>query len=234
MEDGMENGLAHSRRSERLREIIEERIATGVYPPGMKLDETELSNEFEVSRTPIREALMQLASSRLIDMRPRRGAIVAEISPQLLYEMFEVMAELEAMCGRLAARRMTDDEQKTLQQAYKACEEARDRADLDDYYQRNEQFHFAIYYASHNQFLIKEVLALHRRLSVYRRLQLRVRDRLYSSFSEHSGIIEAIIAGNGELAADLLRKHISIQSERFADLIASFPALGVGGDARRS
>ncbi|MBI2354222.1 MAG: GntR family transcriptional regulator [Deltaproteobacteria bacterium] len=230
----MESGFNHSRRSEQLREIIEERIATGQYAPGMRLDETELANEFEVSRTPIREALMQLASRGLIDMRPRRGATVAEISPQQLCEMFEVMAELEAMCGRLAARRMTEDEQQTLLEAHKACEEARDRANLDDYYRKNEQFHFAIYFASHNKFLIEEVIALHRRLSAYRRLQLRVRDRLRSSFSEHSGIIEAIIAGDGELAGDLLRKHITIQSERFADLIASLPSLGVAGDARAS
>ena len=101
----MENQSPDSRLSGRLRETIEERIATGVYRPGMPLDETELATEFKVSRTPIREAFMQLAFSGLIIMKPRRSAVVAEISPQRLCEMFEVMAELEAMCGRLAARR---------------------------------------------------------------------------------------------------------------------------------
>ena len=129
----MENGFPPSRRSQQLREIIEERIATGLYAPGMRLDETDLANEFEVSRTPIREALMQLASSGLIDMRPRRGAIVAEISPQRLCEMFEVMAELEAMCGRMAARRMTEADRQELLEAHKACEEAHDRGDHDAY-----------------------------------------------------------------------------------------------------
>lgn len=225
----MESGTVHTRRSEHLLEIIEERIATGRYLPGMRLDETELANEFEVSRTPIREALIHLSFSGLVDMRPRRGAIVAEITAQRLCEMFEVMAELEAMCGRLAARRMTDADQQALLQAHHACEGARDLADPDEYYRRNEQFHRAVYSASHNAFLIEEAMSLHKRLSAYRRLQLRVRDRLRTSYSEHAAIVDAIIEADGEKAADLLRKHIIIQGERFADLIASLSTLGLSG-----
>jgi len=226
--------MNQSRRSEQLRETIEERIATGVYPPGMRLDETELGKEFGVSRTPIREALIQLASGGLIDMRPRRGAIVTEIGPQQLLEMFEVMAELEAMCARLAARRITEGEQQALLEAHHACEEARDRNDPDDYYRRNERFHFAIFAASHNRFLLEQTAALHRRLRPYRRLQLRVRDRLRTSYAEHAAIVEAIIAGNGELAAERLRPHVLVQGERFADLIASLSMLRAGSGSRTS
>lgn len=227
----MQNEMVHSRRSEKLREIIEERIATGRYLPGMRLDETELANEFDVSRTPIREALMQLAFSGLIDMRPRRGAIVAEITPQRLCEMFEVMAELEAMCGRLAARRMTTADQNALLKAHRTCEDAHKKNDPDAYYRRNERFHMAIYAASHNSFLIEEADALHRRLSAYRRLQVRVRDRMRSSFLEHSAIIDAIINGDGDKAAELLRSHVIVQGERFADLIASLSSFGISGES---
>src|SRR6202795_2251184 len=101
-------------RSEKLREAIEERIATGEFPPGMHLDETELAHRFGVSRTPLREALIQLSSVGIIALRPRRGAVVAEVTPQRLLEMFDVMAELEAMCGRLAARRMSTADQAVL------------------------------------------------------------------------------------------------------------------------
>src|SRR5207237_5339650 len=94
-------------RSGELREILEEEIATGRLPPGTRLDETELSERFKVSRTPIREALIQLASIGIVEARPRRGAIIPQLTPQRLVEMFEVMAELESMCGRLAARRMS-------------------------------------------------------------------------------------------------------------------------------
>src|SRR5437763_9442648 len=97
-------------RSEHVRELIEEGIATGSFPPGMRLDEMELAARFDVSRTPLREALFQLASVGIVVMQPRRGTVVAELSPHRLVEMFEVMAELEAMCGRLAARRMSAQE----------------------------------------------------------------------------------------------------------------------------
>lgn len=217
----MTNRTPSSRRSEQLREIIEERIATGIYLPGKQLDETELATEFAVSRTPVREALMQLAFSGLIDMQPRRSAVVTEISPQRLCEMFEVMAELEAMCGRLAARRITDDDQQALLDAHQSCKEAAEKNDPDEYYRSNEQFHLAIYAASHNRFLIDECTNLKRRLSAYRRLQLRVRGRMDTSFAEHSEIYVAMITGDGDLAAKLLRNHVIVQGERFADLIAN-------------
>lgn len=210
-----------SRRSERLREIIEERIATGVYEPGAQLDETELATEFAVSRTPIREALMQLAFSGLIVMRPRRNAVVAEISPHRLCEMFEVMAELEAMCGRLAARRMADGDQQALLEALQLCRDAAARQDPDAYYRRNEDFHLALYAASHNSFLAEECRNLKRRLSAYRRLQLRVRDRMDTSFKEHSEIYTALTIGDGARAEKLIRNHVVVQGERFADLIAN-------------
>src|SRR5262249_46381935 len=113
-----------STRAGRVREMIEEGIVTGRYPPGMRLDETGLAERFEVSRTPLREALFQLASEGLVEMTPRRGTVVAEITPHRMVEMFEVMAELEAMCGRLAARRMSSSEQERLIEAQGACERA--------------------------------------------------------------------------------------------------------------
>ena len=211
----------NTRQSERLGEQIEERIVTGVYPPGTRLDEQELADTFGVSRTPVREALIQLASVGLIEIRPRRGATVPEVGAERVCEMFEVMAELEAMCGRLAARRITPGEQLALQEAHRACEAARDANTPDVYYQLNEVFHQRIYEASHNGFLVEQATALHRRLRPYRRLQLRVRNRMASSFSEHAAIVEAIIAGKGDQAAELLRSHVIVQGERFTDLVAT-------------
>jgi DNA-binding GntR family transcriptional regulator len=213
------------RRSEGLSEVIEEQIATGIRRPGARLDEQELAAEFGVSRTPVREALIQLAAAGLVEMRPRRGALVAEVGPARLCEMFEVMAELEAMCVRLAARRITVVEQRALQEAHRACEAARDAQDPDEYYRLNEIFHRRIYTASHNEFLAEQATALHRRLRPYRRLQLRVRNRMQTSYSEHQAIVDAILAGDGELAAERLRKHVAVQGERFADLISSLASL---------
>lgn len=213
------------RRSEELSEIIEEQIATGIRQPGSRLDEQELAAEFGVSRTPIREALIQLAAAGLIDMRPRRGAVVADVGPARLCEMFEVMAELEAMCGRLAARRISAAEQNALQEAHRACEAARDAQNPDEYYRLNEVFHRVLYTASHNEFLAEQAIALHRRLRPYRRLQLRVRNRMQTSYSEHQAIVDAILAGDGELAAERLRGHVAVQGERFVDLVSSLAVL---------
>jgi DNA-binding GntR family transcriptional regulator len=208
-----------------LREEIEEMIAVGTLRPGQHLDETELAERFGVSRTPIRETLIQLSTMGLVVIRPRRGAIVAELGPQQLVEMFEVMSELEATCGRLAARRMTPAEQATLIAAHQACQDALDAQEPDAYYYKNEIFHEAIYAGSHNQFLIDQTRALYRRLRPYRRLQLRVRNRLAKSYDEHDGVVQAIVAGDGDRAAMLLREHVMIQGQRFADLMASLPQL---------
>lgn len=209
--------------SDRLREQIEEQIATGQLPPGSALDEVALATQFGVSRTPVREALIQLTAEGLVELRPRRGAVVASVGPARLLEMFEVMAELEAMCARLAARRMSEAEQAELLAAHRACEAA--RGDPDAYFYCNERFHNAIYAGSHNGFLAEEAAALQRRLRPYRRLQLRVRDRMANSFAEHEAVVAALQAGDAAAAANALRRHVSVQGERFGDLVASLQAL---------
>lgn len=214
----------HANTSQRLRTQIEEAILAGQFQPGEKLDETLLAQAYSVSRTPIREALHQLAIAGLIEIRPRRGAIVATVTPQKLYEMFEVMAELEAIAARLAARRLTETEARALQAAHRACEANRD--DIDAYYLANEAFHQAIYAASGNQFLAEQCLALQKRLRPYRRHQLRVRNRLQTSFAEHEAVMAAILAGDSAGASEALRAHVRIQGERFGDLVASLPQLG--------
>jgi len=211
--------------SEQLREKIEEKIATGQLPPGSALDEVSLAAEYGVSRTPAREAMIQLAAEGLIDIRPRKGAVVASIGPTRLIEMFELMAELEAMCGRLAARRMTEAQREALVKAHDDCEAARAAQDSDAYFYCNELFHAAIYEGSHNTFLSEQAQQLHRRLRPYRRLQLRVRDRMMLSHKEHSEIVQAIAHGDAEAAAAALREHLLIQGERFSDLLASLAHL---------
>ena len=212
-------------RSFELREKIEDEIATGRIMPGAKLDETELASRFRVSRTPIREALIQLASTGFVEMRPRRGAVVPELAPRRLVEMFELMAELEAMCGRLAARRMSDSDHRPLVHAQEACEALSQRHDPDGYYHQNEAFHHVIYEGSHNAFLAEQASALHRRLGPYRRLQLRVRDRIATSCAQHRQIVAAILQGDADKAAELLREHVLIGAGKFTDLMASLGRL---------
>ena len=219
--DAAHNPSGGPRLAGSLADQIAESIAMGNYPPGCRLDEVELAARHGVSRTPVREALFQLGAAGLVTLRPRRGAIVPQVSAQRLVEMFDVMAELEAMCARLAARRATPEECRDLQARHGDCLKAVQANDPDGYYLQNEGFHHLLYRLAHNAFLEEQALGLSRRLRPYRRLQLRVRSRLASSYAEHQGLVNAICDGQEELAAALSRAHVTVQGERFADLIAS-------------
>jgi DNA-binding GntR family transcriptional regulator len=120
---------------------------------------------------------------------------------------------------------MTEAEHRELDAAHAACGVAAQKGDSDQYYYENERFHFCIYEGSHNSFLTEQSKILHRRLQPYRRLQLRVRNRMATSYREHGEIAAAIKAGQGEQAADLLRHHVIVQGERFADLVSSLHTL---------
>jgi DNA-binding GntR family transcriptional regulator len=156
-----------------------------------------------------------------VELRPRRGAVVAEVGPGRLYEMFEVMAELEAMCARFAARRARGPDLAEIAAHHRRCTEAALKDDEDAYYYENEAFHEAIDAAAHHSFLSEQTRALRRRLKPYRRLQLRARGRVRSSLDEHEDVVAAIEAGDGGEAARAMRAHVLVQGERFSDLVAS-------------
>src|SRR6516225_8659498 len=106
-------------RSDRVRREIADRIISGELRPGQELDEKSLAQAFKVSRTPVREALRQLAAANLIEWRPHQSPLVAKITAATMVEMFEVMAELEGFCGQLAARRMTPADHAALVAVHK-------------------------------------------------------------------------------------------------------------------
>lgn len=209
-----------------VRDRIEDALVSGEFAPNDRLDEVQLAMRFGVSRTPIREALMQLSAIGLVELRPRRSAVVVAHGPARIYEMFEVMAEFEALAGAHAARRLTEEDRAAISVAHERCRNSADAADLDGYYYENEVFHVAIYAASHSGFLTEQCNALHRRLRPFRRLQLRVSNRLKVSFHEHDRIVAAIFAGDAEAARSLLRAHVIVQGDRFGDLVAAYERAG--------
>src|ERR1700676_5006563 len=115
--------------AESLRQQLEQEIAAGRLEPGTRLDEQEIAARFGVSRTPVREAFRLLAANNLVELRGRQGATVRAIKAQALIEMFQVMAELEGLCARLAARRVSQawgDEISTIHQRLGAAGETGD------------------------------------------------------------------------------------------------------------
>lgn len=204
-----------------LRSQLEEEIITGLLKENTRLDEVSLAERFGVSRTPVREALIQLTTAGLVVKRPHKGNFVAEVGPTLLIEMFDVMGEYEAMAARLAARRASKEDIEKIREAHLDCTDAVLSGDTDDYYYKNEKFHKTILTAAHNSFLEEQSGILHRRLKAFRRLQLRTRGRMQSSFDEHNEVVKAIEAGDAQKAANEMRKHVVVQGERFADLLAT-------------
>lgn len=211
----------NTRRSDTIAKALEEMIFQGNFADGERLDEARLSVHFDVSRTPLREALQRLALSGLVELLPRRGAFVRQPGPVELLEMFETMAELEAACGRLAASRMPDEALEDLRQTDKRSHAAVAAQDIDTYYAVNTRFHHIIYAGSRNSFLEQEALKLQKRLKPFRRHQLRLRGRLIQSKSEHEAIIVALERGEPEQAAQALRAHVAVQGEKFHHLMTS-------------
>lgn len=212
--------------TQKLKDALEEDIINGRLLPGEKLDHDALARQYGVSRTPIREAVQQLVVSGLVNVQPKKGTFVAKMSLDQLIEMFEVMAELEGMCGRLAARRIQTAELEALRAALLRCEDPEVMADPDDYYYENEEFHNCIYTASHNQFLATEARQLKQRLKPYRRLQLQARNRVSSSSEEHRKIFQAIESGKERDAEQYLKEHVLIQGTRFSDFVSQVKAFG--------
>ncbi|MGC3937416.1 GntR family transcriptional regulator [Roseobacter sp. EG26] len=207
------------RHADRIADALEELVFTGQFNDGDRLDEIRLAKQFGVSRTPIREALQRLVASGIAEQLPRRGVFVRQPGPVELMEMFETMAEIEAVCGRLAARRITDAALADLEHANALCREAVASGDTDGYYRENERFHHTIYTESGNSYLAGQAVRLHRRLKPFRRLQLRLRGRMAQSMAEHEEIVSALKAGADERAAKVLRKHVGIQGEKFRHLM---------------
>ncbi|WP_447894918.1 GntR family transcriptional regulator [Vreelandella sp. GE22] len=217
--------MAKVSQAQRLRDLLEDAIVAGRFNPGERLDPDALALEYACSRTPIREAIQQLAVSGMVQVVPKRGTFVTQLGVSELVERFEVMAELEGLCGRLAARRISGQEHVALTQALKACRTMAEQGDTNGYYYENSVFHHCLYAASHNQFLAQEAARLHALLQPYRRMQLQVRMRVESSLAEHEAIVEAIEAGDGKTTERLLREHVTVQGERFNDLVASIREL---------
>ncbi len=202
-------------RAEELHRKLADEIVRGVLPPGSPLDETEVAQRFGVSRTPVREAIRQLAASGLVETRAHRGAVVALPSPERLVDMFRAMAELEALCAGLAAISMTASERRALETMHQELEHLVHRGDPQRYTTLNEAFHQAIYAGTHNVYLAELTLQTRARVSPFRTAQFRQLGRLSQSHAEHDKVVQAILRGDRDGATNAMRAHIEIVREAY-------------------
>ncbi|MGJ4888597.1 GntR family transcriptional regulator [Bradyrhizobium sp. HKCCYLRH3099] len=202
--------VAKITRAEELRLQLADDIVRGMLAPGAPLDETEIAKRFNVSRTPVREALRQLAASGLIEARAHRGAVVARPSVDRLTGMFEAMAELEAMCAGLAAQRMTPVERQRLEAIHEELRNLSHAGNPERFHEVNERFHNAIYAGAHNAYIAEITLATRVRVQPFRRAQFRNLGRLAKSHAEHDRVVVAILRGDKAGAASAMKAHIEL------------------------
>jgi DNA-binding GntR family transcriptional regulator len=210
-------------RADRLATEIADAILAGEFSPGERLDEARLAESYDVSRTPVREALRRLAATGLIEVRPRRGAIVTEITPESLNILFVAMGEIEATCARLAAMSMSPIERRRLGSLHEEMGEFVARNARAAYSDANHTFHTMLYAGAHNSVLQDYALGLRRRLEHFRRAQFRAPRRLAQSHAEHSEIVRAILAGDAPRAHSSMLHHVSLVEIAFDKLASSRP-----------
>jgi DNA-binding GntR family transcriptional regulator len=181
---------------------IRELIVSLELPPGAVIDERELMQRLGLGRTPVREALRQLAQEQLVEVFPRRGSFVTGVDVRDLARISEVRGALEPEAARLAAERATEEERDELADLSGQIKRGADLMGLD------ERIHRAIYAAAHNNLLEKtlgEYYVLAHRIWM---IALDRDEALEDAVEAHRDLIQAIIVGNGDRAASLMQDHV--------------------------
>jgi len=210
--------------SETIRSAIEQEILSGKLPSGAQIEEQQLLARFGVSRTPVREALIQLASAGLVDLVPRQGAIVSSITLREYVAMSEILVQLEALSAQLAARRISAAQREAMQAGYEACRLAAEQADGERYRAANDSFHHVIYEACCNEILSRQILTMRARMRGMRDRRFEKPARILASLEEHKAVMDAILRGDEEAAAKAMVRHIATGGDVYADMIAAMPA----------
>jgi DNA-binding GntR family transcriptional regulator len=199
--------------SETIFSKLADDIVRGAIAPGERLEEQAIARQFGVSRTPVREALRRLCGTGLVEAAPRRGVTVVRIAVEQLTDMFDAIGELEGLCARLSAQRMTMLERRKLERVNERCRELVDADAEGDYAALNEQFHELIYQGAHNVSIAATTRGFRQRLGPFRILQfVRVGGRTQAAFREHDEIVAGILASDGERAHRAMRSHVASSS----------------------
>ncbi|NLH83617.1 MAG: GntR family transcriptional regulator [Phyllobacteriaceae bacterium] len=206
--------------ADRLYAVLVDRILDGRLRPGDALNELALAEDFGVSRTPVREAVQRLAMAGLAERGPRRSFRVRRLPPAELGDLLEALCEIEAVCARLSAARMSEVERRELE----ICvgEGARAAAgDGETYARLNVRFHQLLFDGARNDHLKEIAAQLRIRAAPYREAQFRQTDRIASSQDEHERILAAVLARDPAEAQAAMTRHVassSLNIKRMLDL----------------
>lgn len=203
---------------------ILDRIDLGLLNPGDSLDEAELVATFGVSRTPVREAILQLEAVGLVRRLPRKGATIFRPTLEEFLAILEVHAKLEGQAAGLAARRLSKQGALALEAAVVACETHAAQmgdADPDGYYQHNLRFHECVAIAAGNAVLVDFVKTNARKLLAYYRARYKFSGVIADSAKEHRAIASLIFDRQTEKAEAMMQRHVQFDQVTAMDLLAA-------------
>ena len=194
--------------SEAIAERLGRAIAEGRLRPNQRLKETQLCEEFGVSRTPMREALRIVAAEGLVEISSRRGARVAHLSSQSISDVFTVRMTLEGLVARLAVENITPSEIKELRAGNEAMRRAVRSGDARLFLVLNAQFHRLVGIASRNAYLasLQESAAVRSFRSLF--LSLSNTRHLLASVADHGDLLNALEKRDPSDAERIMQKHV--------------------------
>ena len=180
-----------------------------IYADNAKLrpDERRLSEKFEISRTPVREALARREQEGLVQIIPRRGVYIARKSKDQIIEMITVWATLESMAARSVVDNASDEEIGSLKKMFTTFEGNELQAHIDEYSETNIKFHQAIITISHCALIRKMAENLFIHMRSIRARTISDEDRISRSIIDHMDIIEALENRDADLASKLVLEH---------------------------
>lgn len=198
--------------ADRVFSEIQNAIVKGDLKPGAKMSEAELAARYGVSRGPLREALRRLEGRKLLTRIPHVGVRVISLSFEELIHIYQVREAMEGLAARLAAEHMSPYEVQGLKALLAEHEKQAELQEGRAYFQEEGDFdfHYRIVQGSRNEVLAQMLCGeLYHRVRLYRYQFSVTEGRPQKAFGEHHRIIEAIEAGDGEMADILMRRHIS-------------------------
>ena len=210
---------------DQIRDALEAAIRNGSLLLGDAIDEADWASRYAVSRTPVREALIQLQAQGWVSSLPRGGMVVAKMDLRQLLALWELLAELEAVAARLACQRITPEELAELQACHRASQAVMEAEDLAGWQEHNLRFHELIYGATRNPYLRHEVLSIRARTGFYRRHAFGALGRVRASFDQHTEIVRAFEQADPQAAVQAMSAHMRPDQGggSITDFVANLP-----------
>lgn len=208
-EAGRQPGEPRLPAAARIEAALLDDVSVGAIAPGERLDETRLAARFGTSRTPVREALGRLVAAGVATGEGGRGLRVATLTHEELAQMFEAMQEIESVCARLAAQRLTLLGRARLQAAQAACAVAAEAGDIPAYLRANDAFHFEIYAATQNPYVRDLAADFRRRTGPFRAKKFAAPEDIRASARSHEDLLASILGGDAGHAYEGMRAHLA-------------------------